>query len=207
MDGDLLLSMGLGQYYWGSGENRASCRHGFRHRAPHHRAPHHECECGLYARYDHEPSWNNVVWGLVTAWGDVELHADGFRAEYARVAALVQPVDPPLGKYSPVFSCAARYGVPVITMEQFLDDSFIAEFGQVVPREMRPVPVSPLDGPMVLRRPRRRDKGLRAIYGLVGAGGGTCAFIGSAWPIIAVVWIVVAMTVSTMLWPDWWDAP
>ena len=64
-----------------------------------HKAPHDACDCGLYALHP----WNVqeceyvkragcgdglTVVGLVEAWGKVQLHQEGFRAQYARPVAL-----------------------------------------------------------------------------------------------------------------------
>jgi hypothetical protein len=59
---------------------------------PPHRAPGHECGCGIHAYYAPSDETSKVsytgVSGIVTVWGDVEAHADGLRAEFARVEAL-----------------------------------------------------------------------------------------------------------------------
>jgi hypothetical protein len=57
-----------------------------------HRAPGRDCRCGIYAYYRPEGEFPIVdargVTGIVTVWGEIEAHADGLRAEYARVEAL-----------------------------------------------------------------------------------------------------------------------
>jgi hypothetical protein len=59
---------------------------------PAHRAPGRECSCGIhgYFRPGYETSKVDFsgVTGVITAWGEVEVHHDGIRAEYARVEAL-----------------------------------------------------------------------------------------------------------------------
>jgi len=57
-----------------------------------HESPHPECKCGIYAyhrpgsrAYFGEWEW---VEGIVSVWGRIEAHADGLRAEHARVEAL-----------------------------------------------------------------------------------------------------------------------
>jgi hypothetical protein len=57
-----------------------------------HESPHPACKCGIYAyhrpgvqAYFGEWEW---VEGIVTVWGRIEVHADGLRAEHARVEAL-----------------------------------------------------------------------------------------------------------------------
>lgn len=66
-----------------------------------HRAPVADCSCGLYALHPHASTrfglygslgsigeagdaFPTAVAGIVEAWGRIELHADGFRAEFAR---------------------------------------------------------------------------------------------------------------------------
>ncbi|HLL87538.1 MAG TPA: hypothetical protein VK387_09535 [Thermoleophilaceae bacterium] len=57
-----------------------------------HAAPHARCKCGIYAL--HRPRSATPfpdadrVWGVVSAWGRIEVHSDGIRAEHARVEAL-----------------------------------------------------------------------------------------------------------------------
>ena len=67
----------------------------------HHTPPGHNCSCGLYAwhagnrghwltRRMASQSLRTVV-GVVEAWGRIELHPMGFRAEFARPVAFVSP--------------------------------------------------------------------------------------------------------------------
>jgi hypothetical protein len=59
---------------------------------PPHRAPGHECQCGIHAYFEPSDETSKVnytgVSGIVSVWGDVEIHARGLRAEYARIEAL-----------------------------------------------------------------------------------------------------------------------
>ena len=59
---------------------------------PRHRAPGHECGCGIHAYFEPSDEASKVscagVSGIVSVWGDVEIHAAGLRAEFARVEAL-----------------------------------------------------------------------------------------------------------------------
>jgi hypothetical protein len=68
----------------------------------HHRAPGHSCQCGLYGCHPDGRSATEVfpddfdylegtmqISGLVEAWGRIELHLNGFRAQYARPVALI----------------------------------------------------------------------------------------------------------------------
>ena len=57
-----------------------------------HDSPHPACRCGIYGY--HRPGaqayFGEWVWveGVITVWGRIEAHADGLRAEHARVEAL-----------------------------------------------------------------------------------------------------------------------
>jgi hypothetical protein len=100
-----------------------------------HESPHAECQCGIYAYHTPGPrSWfGEAYWceGVVSAWGRVVVHGDGFRAQFARVEALAVPEG-----YGPeqVHSAAAGLGVPVV------DDlaAFAAGLGGGVPHSLRP---------------------------------------------------------------------
>ena len=78
---------------------RARCRGRGGERSKH-RAPAPDCRCGIYAMHPAQIGewfemtrrpfdWGPSVHGIVEAWGRVELHEDGFRAEYARPHAMV----------------------------------------------------------------------------------------------------------------------
>ena len=80
--------------FWTEPEQQAECRYApsTGARPARHMAPDPACVCGIYA--SHEPDYQfptidfRGVSGLVTVWGSIEVHADGLRAEYARVEAL-----------------------------------------------------------------------------------------------------------------------
>jgi hypothetical protein len=74
---------------------KARCRGRGRRMA--HRSPGPSCSCGLYALHPWEAQvplpasgdgFPNEICGIIEAWGRVELHANGFRAQYARPIAL-----------------------------------------------------------------------------------------------------------------------
>ena len=171
--------------WWNVGVNEARCLGRFKHRVPDR-----GCQCGLYAFYD--GMLYGGVEGLVTAWGDVELHPDGFRAEFARVAALVAP--DPENRFTAEYRIAAFYGVPVITREQFEDDAFIAEFGEIVPREMRPEP-SHRNPPSGLWWNRRRRVASWMLMGFWSVGLGL--MVAGPWRLgmMLAVWASVALAV------------
>jgi hypothetical protein len=83
-----------------------------------HPSPHPRCRCGIYAY--HRPGVQSYVgeweWleGVVTAWGRIEVHADGLRAEHARVEALGLPRDGERGAGHAARAIAARLGVELL---------------------------------------------------------------------------------------------
>lgn len=100
---------------WRPGVNRAVC-----HRGLEHRAPAAGCECGLYALHRHRdrqwmPSGVNAIHGAVAAWGDLEVHDTGFRAEFARVVALALPELAQSELRTRGTLAAALHGVPLVT--------------------------------------------------------------------------------------------
>lgn len=148
-----LVSAGTQAFAWGHGENVATCLGG-KCQSP----PGKKCECGLYALHSPDGFWygakpsdsNNPfsraalhafagdglrhIAGVVSAWGRIEVHADGFRAEKARVVAVATSGcrrDQVLAR-----AVAAEYGVPLIDGENLAQVAL--EFGSVVPEDMRP---------------------------------------------------------------------
>jgi hypothetical protein len=81
------------------------------HAAPDHQPPHKDCDCGIYAWHPSRASEAvgileaalfqdeeapDAVAGVIEAWGRIEVHSDGFRAQHARpVALFVDPGSPP----------------------------------------------------------------------------------------------------------------
>jgi hypothetical protein len=103
-----------------------------------HDSPHEGCQCGIYAYHVPGPrSWfGEAYWceGVVSAWGRLVVHLDGFRAEHARVEALAIPEG--LDRLGPrqVRAAAESLGVPVV------DDleAYAATLGGGVPASLRP---------------------------------------------------------------------
>jgi hypothetical protein len=80
-----------------------------------HEAPHPDCRCGIYAWHE-LPSPGPVpdpdrVFGVVALWGRVEVHADGMRAQHARIAALGLPSSMGPAQTARLQAIAARLGV------------------------------------------------------------------------------------------------
>ncbi len=83
-----------------------------------HASPHPGCQCGIYAY--HRPGlrayYGEWAWaeGVITAWGRIEVHADGFRAEHARIEVLARPdLDTPPVRAT-IEQVARDLGVPLV---------------------------------------------------------------------------------------------
>jgi hypothetical protein len=88
---------------WQAGPNTAACP------LADHAAPDQHCTCGLYAGFDVPAPAHGFVVGAVAAWGLVQVHRDGFRAEHAQITALRD--DP---ARTDLRAIAARYRVPLV---------------------------------------------------------------------------------------------
>jgi len=110
----------------------AECRVG-------HRIPDENCGCGIWAFFTPEMmkqtfgerSWRasvapgdspEEVTGIIVADGDIVIHAKGFRAQYAKVAAIFEDGFP-----TPKDEIAASYGCPIIAVDEY--DVFCAAHG------------------------------------------------------------------------------
>jgi hypothetical protein len=105
-----------------------------------HGSPHEACQCGIYAYHTPGPrSWfGEAYWceGVVSAWGRLVVHADGFRAEHVRVEALAVPDDVhPIGA-AQAQRAAGDLGVPVVAHDEL--QGFAARLGGGVPAALRP---------------------------------------------------------------------
>jgi glycine cleavage system H lipoate-binding protein len=121
---------------WQPGVNRAAC-----HRGLEHQAPAAGCECGLYALHRHRdrqwmPSGVNAIHGAVAAWGDLEVHDTGFRAEFARVVALALPERAKSELRRRAALAAALHEVPVVTPAKLRETS--VEHGLELPATVVP---------------------------------------------------------------------
>jgi hypothetical protein len=105
-----------------------------------HASPHQACQCGIYAYHAPGPrSWfGEAYWceGVVSAWGRLVVHRDGFRAEHARVEALAVPPGLERIGAAHVRRVADELGVPVIAHDDLED--FAARHGGGVPEVLRP---------------------------------------------------------------------
>jgi hypothetical protein len=83
--GSKLTALG-GEEEWPVGVCAARCRED-----AHHTPPVSGCGCGIYAVHDPAACIERgTVVGAILAWGRLEVHHEGFRAEYARPVALAR---------------------------------------------------------------------------------------------------------------------
>lgn len=110
-----------------------------------HAAPHPGCDCGFYAVHElkNAERWNGVqsVLGAVTAWGRMEVHRKGFRAQYIQPVLIALPDE--VAKDYPYAAellreCAARYGCGIVRPDEL--EKAAQQFGQLVPENLKPEP-------------------------------------------------------------------
>lgn len=118
---------------WEAGTNTAVCARDVRHQPPVA-----DCMCGLYALTD--PGDRRLDFradqavGAIAAWGDLEVHRTGFRAEHACVVALALPERADVGQRDRLERAAARYGVPLVAPHELSHEA--ARHGAPLPDEL-----------------------------------------------------------------------
>lgn len=125
-----------------------------------HGAPTEDCDCGLYAHfathdlptieYDLDASQIYVV-GAVAAWGTIQVHADGIRAEKMCVTALALTDSMPPEIRDLVERVAAKYRVSAVAYDLLQAEAEM--HGMPLPEDARPT--------------RRPDTGIYAGYTLL----------------------------------------
>lgn len=109
-----------------------------------HDAPAKDCGCGLYAYHDPKmvagTGSAESIWGAVAAWGRLEVHREGLRAERARVVALALDdycVDD--SQRRPMIEQLAKiYGARAVPSYLLIEEA--EQHGIAVPDEQRPEP-------------------------------------------------------------------
>jgi glycine cleavage system H lipoate-binding protein len=134
LDGDgLLRPWTFTALPWAPGINRAVCARDVRHRPPVG-----DCMCGLYALSD--PSDRRLDFradqavGAIAAWGDLEVHRSGFRAQEACITALALPDRAGVDQRDRLERAAARYGVPLVAARELSAEGF--RHGAPLPEEL-----------------------------------------------------------------------
>lgn len=111
-----------GRVPWDAGVNVARCGHGCGHAAPAAR-----CTCGLYAFHTvHRQLARERVVGGVAAWGDVEVHHEGFRAGRARIVALAGRPGLRPAERRALARAGERHAVPVVHPEALVPVTALA---------------------------------------------------------------------------------
>jgi hypothetical protein len=147
-----LRSGGVGDAVWIPGVNRAECKLNTLAAAgtysptldvaqsaeQAHQAPGTDCSCGIYATHLlEEPEDPTLPSGAIAAWGRIEVHRAGLRAEYARIVVLGMPETIRSdAQRELVVEAAARYGVRCVPAE--LVEEVAREAGAPVPSALRP---------------------------------------------------------------------
>jgi glycine cleavage system H lipoate-binding protein len=137
---------------WVRGVNQAVCLHGRDH-VP----PGRDCTCGIYALADwkdYRLHHRDQVVGAIAAWGEVEVHRTGFRAQYACILALSLPEGGSAGMRDRLDAAAERYAVPLVPLEVL--EGFGHEYAQplafdAIPRSRPAPPPEPNPGPPLTR--------------------------------------------------------
>jgi hypothetical protein len=102
---------------WEPAVNRARCFAGGGHDG--HAAPATNCTCGLHALHDPDDGrlkLGHPAVGAIAAWGEIEVYAAGFRAEYASVIALAHEPSHSSGPPARLREAARCYGVRLVSL-------------------------------------------------------------------------------------------
>lgn len=107
---------------------------------PPHRAPGRDCSCGIhgYFRPGYETSKVDYqgVTGIIRVWGEVELHQDGVRAEFARVAALGVYARWTVRQKAAVSEVAGELGVDLVDLHDL--EAAASRYATAVPTDLVP---------------------------------------------------------------------
>lgn len=126
----LRLHSASAPYIWKPGINKAECL-GFHE----HSAPYHGCACGLYGFHRTGEAFNShLPWAIIQAWGKMEVHRSGFRAEFAEVVLL--GLDTPPGMFPAYDQLCADYNVSTVSLAKLSETS--KQFGSPVPESLLP---------------------------------------------------------------------
>ncbi len=128
--------------HWEPGENVSDCRGGTKHAAPAK-----DCRCGFNAYHERLPRpslyGERYVAGAMAAWGEIEWHRTGFRAERACVVALCFDPKDGAARRAELVEVAKRYGVQLVPRQglQAHAAHFGRSLGSPTPTRAAPKPV------------------------------------------------------------------
>jgi glycine cleavage system H protein len=178
---------------WDPGTNEAVCARDVRHQPPVA-----DCMCGLYALTD--PADRRLDFradqavGAIAAWGDMEVHRSGFRAEHACITALALPDRADHDQRVALELAAQRYGVSLVAPEQLSAEAL--RHGTPLPDDLwGPEPVWPA------ARPRGGDRSAEPVAPAVdpaafGTGSRGIALDAHLWVETALGAVVVGVTAA-----------
>jgi hypothetical protein len=95
--------------------------------------------CGLHALHrpdDQRLNLGHPAVGAIAAWGEIEVYAAGFRAEYASVIALAHHPVRSTGSQVRLGEAAGRYGVRLVPLADL--EAEAREFALPLPHELLP---------------------------------------------------------------------
>lgn len=105
-----------------------------------HDSPDPACKCGIYAytRPQRAPYVGEFEWvaGIVTAWGRIEAHRDGLRAEHARIEALALQPGWSAARRGRTERIAARLGCDVVEHDEL--EEAAGRYGEPLPAALAP---------------------------------------------------------------------
>lgn len=115
---------------WVPGRNEAVCSPGLSPpRGARHNAPHPGCGCGLnayFALVQELRAAEFVAIGAIAAWGEIDVYAAGFRAQFAQVIALSFPASGP-GRSAATMErlerAGTRYGVALVPASELRSEA------------------------------------------------------------------------------------
>ena len=120
---------------WEPAVNRARCFAG----DDAHAAPATHCTCGLHALHDPGDGrlkLGHPAVGAIAAWGEIEVYAAGFRAEYASVIALAREPSRSTRQPTRLREAARRYGVRLVSFADL--EAEASEFALPLPDDALP---------------------------------------------------------------------
>jgi hypothetical protein len=159
-DQDRLWPIADHRVAWEPGINTARCncatpgtlafdwswRDGRRVLEPHpaHEAPSAECTCGLYSWRRPRRDWTSDaslargsrVCGAVASWGQIQVHATGFRAENACVVSLAYPPGIGVDAMRKLERVAERYRVELVPLDRL--EEAASRHGSPLPDSLQP---------------------------------------------------------------------
>lgn len=121
---------------WEPAANRARC---FAGRLDAHPAPASRCTCGLHALHDPHDGrlqLGHPAVGAIAAWGELEVYASGFRAEYASVITLAHQPSRSTVPPARLSQAAHRYGVRLVSLADLEGEA--RAFASPLPDEVIP---------------------------------------------------------------------